>query len=73
MHYILAALDVPEHVARVIEVEAKLEGATLTGHLRGILVDYAQSNADLIVARLSRRDELASIGTEKETQECTSN
>ena len=69
MHYVLKALEVPEHVARVIAVEAELEGATLTGHLRGILVDYAQSNADLIVARLSRRDELASIGTSKETRE----
>ena len=69
MHYLLKALEMPEHVARVIEVEAELEGATITGHLRKILVDYAQSNADLILANLSRRDELASISTKQETAE----
>jgi len=71
MHYVLKALEVPEHVARVIAVEAELEGATLTGHLRGILVNYAQENADLIIARLSRRDELASIGTDTEAHDDT--
>ncbi len=64
MHYILKALEIPENVSRAIEAEAELEGATITGHLRGILVDYAQSNASLILDKLSRRDEMAGIGTE---------
>jgi len=65
MHYILKALEVPEHIAQAIEVEAELEGATITGHLRGILVGYVNSNASDILDKLSRRDELASIGTEE--------
>jgi len=64
MHYLLTALDVPEHVARVIEVEAKLEGATITGHLRRILVDYSKGIAADLAARLTRRDELVKIGAE---------
>ena len=64
MHYILKALEVPEHVSRVLTVEAGLEGATITGHLRRILVDYAKGIAVDLAARLSQRDELVKIGAE---------
>jgi len=63
MHYILDALDVPEHAARIIEIDAELSGATVTGHLRKMLVDYAELHADDIAARITRREELLRMGT----------